>query len=288
MSTKTYLKSSMAMLLAIFITTMSNAQVTIPQPSPTAKFSQKVGLTDVEIEYSRPGVKGRTVFGDLVPYGKLWRTGANMATKLTFSDDVKLGGEDIPAGTYALFTIPGQSEWTIIINKNPNQGGTGNYKEEEDVARFTAKAHSMPMKVETFTIDLGTVTNTSASISIIWENTIVSFPIEVEIDEQVEASIKSSLTVNPYDYFNAAVYYRDAGKDLDQALEWFDLALEAYEKENRNVFWIYRQKSLLQAKMNDYKGAIATAETSLAKAKEANNADYIKMNEESIAEWKKK
>ena len=126
------------LLLSVFIGS-SYGQIELPAPSPTATFSQKVGLTEVSINYSRPSKKGRAVFGDLIPYGKLWRTGANNATKFTFSDDVKIDGKDLPAGTYALFTIPGDNEWTIIFNKNFNQGGTADYKESEDALRVTVK-----------------------------------------------------------------------------------------------------------------------------------------------------
>ena len=161
---KLQMKSFLLAIVLFMAFTVVEAQIETPQPSPTATFSQKVGLTDVKITYSRPSVKGRKIFGDLVPYGQLWRTGANMATKFEFSDDVKIEGQDIPAGTYALFTIPGEEEWTVIFNKNWQQGGTGNYKEEEDAIRFTVKPGDMPMSVETLVIDINNVTSTSSSI----------------------------------------------------------------------------------------------------------------------------
>jgi hypothetical protein len=264
------------------------AQIETPAPSPTATFSQKVGLTQVTIEYSRPSMKGRQIYGNLVPFGKLWRTGANMATKITFADDVKIAGNDLPAGTYAIFTIPNKDEWTVIFNKNANQGGTGNYKESEDALRVQVKPHTISDKIETFMINIEDVTPTSAVLELGWESTLVHVPMEVSIDERIMASIKRAMSPNPNDYFSAAVYYRESGKDLNQALEWIDECIKIHEGNGRNVFWIYRQKSLIQADMGKVKDAIATAKVSLTKAQEAGNDDYIKMNEDSISEWSKK
>lgn len=274
-------------LLCVFMSN-SYAQIELPAPSPTAAFSQKVGLTDVTINYSRPSKKDREVFGDLVPFGKLWRTGANMATKFTFSDDVKIGGKDLPAGTYALFTIPGEEEWTIIFNKNPNQGGTGNYKESEDALRVTVKSKKIADTIETLFINLEDITPTSAKIELGWESTIVHIPLEVSIDERIMAAIDNSMNISAGTYQQAALYYQQAGKDLNQSLEWMNKALEMQEAQGNNVFWMYRQKSLIQADMKKYDDAIATAKISLEKATEAKNDDYVKMNTESIAEWSKK
>ena len=266
----------------------SFGQIELPAPSPTATFSQKVGLTEVSINYSRPSKKGRTIFGDLVPYGKLWRTGANNATKFTFSDDVKIGGKDLPAGTYALFTIPGEDEWTIIFNNNFNQGGTGNYKESEDALRVNIKSIKIPATIETLLINVEDLKPTSAIIEILWESTVVQIPLEVSVDERIMASIDQAMKINPNTYYSAAIYYRDSGKDLNQALEWMNEAIKIYEADGRNVFWVYRQKSLLEADMKKYSNAVTTAKVSLEKAKEAGNDDYVKMNSESIAEWSKK
>jgi tetratricopeptide (TPR) repeat protein len=273
------------MLLACFTYVNVNAQIETPAPSPTATFSQKVGLTDVTIEYSRPSMKGRSIFGDLVPHGKLWRTGANMATKITFSDDVKIDGKGLAAGTYAIFTIPAEDEWTVIFNKNYNQAGTGNYEESEDALRIQAKPHKIGDKIETFTINIEDVKPSSAVIEFGWENVIVHVPLDVSIDDKIMASIERAMSPNPNNYYAAAVYYRESGKDLDQALEWIDECLRIHEAAKRNVFWIYRQKSLIQADMGKYPDAIITAEISLSKAQEAGNDDYIKMNKESIDEW---
>jgi hypothetical protein len=263
------------------------AQIELPAPSPTATFSQKVGLTDVEIVYSRPGVKGRKIFGELVPYGELWRTGANQATRITFSDDVKIQGKDLEAGTYALFTIPGKDEWTVIFNKKANQSGTGSYKEAEDALRVNVKTEAHGHIHETFTINIDEVRDNSAVISLTWENVSVAIPIEVEIDDRIMASIDRTLTPQPNEYYQAALYYSDSGRDLDQALEWMNKALSAYDEQGRNVFWMHRQKALLLAKMKKYKDAVAAAKTSLELAQKAGNNDYIRMNEASIKEWSK-
>jgi hypothetical protein len=281
-------------LLMLLITCLAfgtaSAQIETPASSQLAKFSQKVGLTDVSVEYSRPSMKGRKIYGNLVPFGALWRTGANMATKLTFSDDVKIGGKDLKAGTYALFTIPGKDEWTIILSTNINQGGTGTYKESEDALRVNVKPKTMDATVETFLISLEDVQMNKAMIEIVWENTVVHIPLEVSIDARIEASIQKTLNPSPSanDYFAAATYYREAGKDLNQALSWINECIKIHEAANRNVFWVYRQKSLIEADMKKYPDAIKTANISLAKATEAKNDDYIKMNKESIAEWSKK
>ena len=263
----------------------AQAQIELPRPSPTATLSQKVGLTDVEIVYSRPSVKGREIFGDLTPYGQLWRTGANMATKFTFGDAVKIAGHDLPAGSYALFTIPGKDESTIIFNKNWKQDGTANYKESEDALRVTAKPEHIDQKVESFTIDLNNLRDKSADIVLSWENTVVKIPMEVNIDDRIMASIKNAMTISPNTYYQAATYYLNSGKDLNEALTWIDKAIEMYEQDNSSPYWVYRTKALIQADLKDYKGAIETARLSSEKAKAAGNMDYVKLNEKSVAEW---
>ncbi len=280
-------------LLTIIITVLvltfeqTQAQIELPAPSPTATFSQKVGLTDVEIIYSRPSVKERKIFGGLVQYGELWRTGANRATKITFSDKVKIGGMALDAGSYALFTIPGEKEWVVIFNTRAEQSGSGQYKQEEDAIRLNVKPIMHGHIHETFTISIDDVRNTSATINLIWENTQVKIPLEVEVDERVMAAIDRALNVNPNDYYQAALYYMDSGRDLNQALDWMNKAMDAREEQGGAPFWMHRQKALLLADMKKYDDAIASAATSLDLAKKANNMDYVRMNEASIAEWKK-
>ena len=271
----------------VFMVFQSHAQIEIPSPSPTATFSQKVGLTTISITYSRPGKKDREVFGGLVPYNELWRTGANSATKVEFSDDVKINGKELKAGTYALFTIPGEKEWTVIFSTKSNQGGTEQYKQEEDALRVTVAPVSSPTTVETFTIMLQNVTNTSADLQLSWENVIVNVPVEVAIDEKIMASIDQNLTIQPGNYYQAAVYYHESGKDLNQALDWINQGIAIWEKGEQNIYWVYRRKSQIQADMKNYKEAIVTAEICKKKAQEAGNDQYVKYSEDSIAEWKK-
>ncbi len=259
-------------------------QLKTPAPSPTQTLKQNFALGDITIEYSRPSVKGRVVFGDLVPYDKLWRTGANASTKITFSDKVKLEGTDVPAGTYSLYTIPGKTEWTIILNKNTTLWGTDGYKQEEDIARFKVKSMTMNDKVETFTINVADVTAASANVDIIWEKTRVVFNIASNIDSVMMKNIETALSpADKRPYYQAANYYFENGKDLNKALEWVNKAIE----QNPKAFYMVHLKAKIQMKLKDYKSAIASAEQSIALAKDAKNDDYVKLNEKLIEEAKK-
>jgi len=258
-----------------------NAQITTPQPSPESTVKQKVGLTDVEIVYCRPGVKDRKIYGDLVPFGEIWRTGANASTKVKFSHDVKLGMKDVPAGEYALYMIPGESTWTIILHKNLTYWGVGDYKQEEDLLRFDVKSSKLNDKVETMTINFADITMESANINLDWENTRVSIPLTVEVDSKVQADIDKAMKgVTPGTYYSAASYYLAADKDQEQALNWINKALEKEEK-----FWYVRKKALILANLGKYKDAIAAATRSMELAKEADNSNYVESNKKSIAEW---
>ncbi len=239
-------------------------------------------MVDVSITYSRPSAKGRKVFGDLVPYDKLWRTGANMATKLTVSDSLKIAHFWVPKGEYAIFTVPGQLEWVVIISKQANLSGTNGYKDSEDVGRFKVKPQSIPF-VETFTINFANLTTQSAEMQLDWENTRITFPIHSEPDRAVMKNIETALTIPARNYYQAANYYYEIDKDFNKALEWINMAIS----NNYERYWVLRLKSLIQAKLGDYKGAIATAEHSIELAKKDNDDAYVKMNEESIATWKK-
>lgn len=271
--------------LLMVATLFANAQVKTPAASPTAKIMETIGMTDVEIAYSRPSMKERQIFGGLVPYGEIWRTGANASTKITFSSDVVIEGNDLKAGTYALYTIPNEGEWTIIFHKNTTYWGVGGYKEEEDAFRFNVKSTKIENTVETFTIGVSNMGLGTANIDISWENTMVSFPIDTKVDAQVQSSIEKTLAgPSMDDYYQAASYNFMADKDLKQALEWITLAME---KGGNEKFWMVRRKALIEAKLGDYKAAIASAKLSLELAEKAGNKDYIRMNEESIKEWKK-
>lgn len=260
-------------------------QIKTPQPSPLATITQQIGVMEVKVEYSRPGVKGRKIFGDLVPFNQLWRTGANATTKFSFSDDVMIEGILVPAGDYGLYTIPGEEEWTIIFNKNLGWG-INRYDEKDDVARFTVKPVKHSGNVETFTIGFSHLRDNWAYVDLSWENTMVQFKIEFDVDSKVMSQI-ARVMENPEvqlanTFYNAADYYYRNDKDLKLALEWIDKAIY-YRKD---AFWMVRLKSLIEAKMGDYKKAIKTAEQSIALARNAGNQEYVKMNEDSIAEWK--
>ncbi len=272
---------SLIMTLGIF---SLNAQIRTPQPSPTSKIEQSVGLSTITVEYSRPGVKGRKVYGDLVPFGQPWRTGANQGTKLTFSDDVKINGKEIKKGKYSLFTIPGENEWSIILHTDANLGvpGGDDYKVADEAIRFTAKPSKLGFNMESFTIDFANIKDNGADLYLAWENTVVSFNIDVNTDARVMAGIKSTMAgPSAGDYMNAANYYSSAGKDINQAVTWAAKAVSM----GSNQFFNLRQYSLILAKAGKYTEAIAVAKESLTKSQEAKNNDYIKMNEASIKEW---
>ncbi|XLS30507.1 DUF2911 domain-containing protein [Flavobacteriaceae bacterium M23B6Z8] len=277
------MKKSVIVALLIMASATITAQVKTPAPSPLSKLEQKVGLTDVTVTYSRPSMKGRTIFGNLVPYGKLWRTGANANTVITFSDDVKVGDQDLKAGSYAIFTKPGEQQWDVIFYSDTNNWGTPREWDEAKVAAtVTAEVMPIPFDVETFAIDFNNLTNNGAHLEILWEKTYIAVPITVPTVEKAVASIESTMSgPSANDYYGAAVYYLEEGKDLDKAKEWIDMAIA----KRPEAFWMYRQKSLIHAKMGDKKGAIAAAKTSMELAKKANNADYVKLNEDSLKEW---
>ncbi|WP_242095060.1 DUF2911 domain-containing protein [Aestuariivivens sediminicola] len=262
-----------------------NAQVETPAPSPFSKLEQKVGLTDVTLEYSRPGVKGRTVFGDLVPFGKIWRTGANARTKITFSTDATIDGQTLEAGSYSIFTIPNAESWEVIFYNDGKEFGTPTELDPQYVAaRTTVKTYPIPFSVETFTLDINNIMNSSATVDFIWEKTYVGVPFTVPTDAAVTASIKNVMSgPGPNDYFQAAVYYLQEGKDIQQAKTWIDKAVEMSKDNPR--FWVLRQQSLIHAKAGSKASAIAAAKASLKYAEEAGNDDYIKMNKESLKEW---
>lgn len=274
------------LLIAVFAMSFCGySQIQTPQPSPFSKIEQKVGLTDVTLEFSRPNMRNRTIFGDLVPYGKVWRTGANSRTKITFSDDVKVDGTTLKAGTYAIFTIPNKESWEVIFYTEHAGGGAPQELDDTKVAaRVKAEVYPMPMKIETFTMTFDDLTNDSAVLGMLWEETYVGVQFTVPTADKAMASIESVMAGEPKsnDYYSAAVYYFQEGKDIKKAKEWIDKAISMSEKP---AFWQLRQQSLIYAKAGDKKGAIEAAKKSLAGAEDAKNDDYIKMNKDSLKEW---
>jgi hypothetical protein len=267
----------------------SGAQVVIPAASPQGSVSTTVGLTDIKIDYYRPRAKGRKIFGTeatvLVPYGKIWRTGANGGTRISFSDDVKVEGTAVPKGEYLLLSWPGATEWTFSLYKDSELGGNmGAYDASKDLVKFKAKPEKLTEKVEMLTFAIGDLSadSKSAKVQLAWENTSVKFTVTTDFDEKVMASIKENTQVSPNNYFQAAVYYLESGKDLKQALEWVDKAAEGMS----SPFWVLHQKAKIQKGLGDKAGAIATATASLESAKKAGNADYQRMNEDLIKSLK--
>ncbi|WP_196885171.1 DUF2911 domain-containing protein [Aureivirga sp. CE67] len=271
-------------LIAASIST-ADAQITTPQPSPKSSLEQIVGISEITVDYSRPATRGRKIFGGLVPYGKLWRTGANNNTKVTFNSNVSVEGESIKKGAYALYTIPNESDWEIIFYEDTDNWGLPRKWDESKVA---AKFRVPTMKIanaESFTIDITDINMGGATMNIYWATTKVSFKVTVPTSELVTESINEIMSgPSAADYASAARFYFDSGKDTKKALEWMNKALELGGEK----FWLLRQKSLMQAKLGDYKEAIVTAKRSLKLAKENKNDDYVKMNEDSIKEWRKK
>ena len=260
-----------------------SAQLKMPQPSPKAKVEQVVGLTDISLEYSRPGVKGRTIYGDLVPYDKIWRTGANKNTMITFSSKVTVEGKELEAGSYAIFTKPGKENWEVIFYSDTDNWGTPKEWDDAKVAaKVMVKPVKIPMNVETFTIMFSDIKMDSAILNLLWENTEVAVKMEFPTKETAMANIQKVLAgPSASDYYQTAVFYKDAG-DLEKAKENIEKAVSIRKEP---AFWMHRQHSLILAGLGKKEEAIAAAKTSLELAKKAENEDYVKMNEKSLKEW---
>ena len=276
--------------LLLFTVNLSFSQINTPRVSPASEVEQMVGLTKIEIEYSRPSMRGREVFGNLVPFGKVWRTGADNSTKISFDTDVIISGKTIQSGTYSIFSIPNKESWEIILYSDVELWGVPRDWSENKIvfsSMFDVKKLKKSNTVETFTISFNDLTNNDVNMSISWENTSVDIKIEVPTRSMVESDINKVLSDNPKssDYYAAAVFYRQENINLDKALEWMNKAIEMNESPR---FWQYRQQSLIMAANDKFADAVDAAKKSLNLAIEADNQDYIKMNRESIAEWSKK
>lgn len=290
------MKNKLILFVLLFASyEIANAQITLPAASSAGKVYAKVGLTDVEIEYSRPKMKGRQIFGAgadfLVPFGEIWRTGANQGSIITTSADLTVGGQNLPAGEYMIITIPAADSWDVIFYKDKSIGGNmTNHKEEDEQIRVKGMVSKRTEAVEVLTFNISDISedNTTAAIELAWENTSVKVEVKTDFDKVVMKQIENSTKVSPGTYIAAANYYFSTGRDIDQALEWMDLYLAA----NPNAFWNIHLKARMLAKKGDkksVKAAIATAEESLAKAKAADSDfGYIKQNEDLIAELSKK
>ncbi len=264
------------------------AKLDLPAPSPTATLKQRVGVTDIEVVYSRPSMKGREIFGKLEPFGTVWRTGANNATRISFSTAVKVQGSALAAGTYELFTIPGREEWTVIFQKAGKQWGSYAYDQKNDTLRVAARVIDFGAPVETFTIDFNTLRDSSATMNLLWERTLISLKIEMDLSSlipQIEAFMAGPGEKKPY--VNAAMFYLDNGLDLKKALAWMDAAIA----EQPDAFYYVYRKAKVQAAMGDKAGALATAKASIADAMAKAPSpllrdEYVRLNNELIASLK--
>lgn len=270
---------ALALAAALSVSVAATAQIVTPQPSPAAKLEQRIGITDFTLSYSRPSAKGRQIFGGLIPNGEIWRFGANAPTKLKFADTIKVGGQTLAPGEYAIYAIPSQSEWTILFGKNPNTQA-GDFKQAEAAARVSVKPEGLPMNVETFTLDFNDITPTGANLVMMWEKTLVKVPIAVDYDRRVMAAINKSMT-DISNYWAAANYYYETNKDLKQALEWSNKVVE-----RNNQFWTVHLQAKIYKKMGDCTNATAAATKSRDMAQQAKNRDYVAMNERIIEECK--
>lgn len=266
----------------LLMTSMVQAQqIQMPQASPAAQISQKVGLTDVSVEYSRPSMKGRKIFGELVPFGQVWRTGANAATLLTFSTPVTIEGKELPAGTYAIYSIPDKNLWTLIISSNTKLWGAVGYDQADDIMRFMVKPGKTGQRYETMEINFVDMTDTGASVAIKWENTRVKFRIETEVDAIVMGQIKELVIEqepqNPGLYYQAANYYFTNNKDMDLAYDWITKSVDDDPK-----YWTMHLKAKIELALGKKKEAIESAQKSMEMAKEAKNPDYVGLNERLI------
>lgn len=277
------MKKLLSVLAVSSIICTSSAQtLRTPAPSPTQTLKQDFALSSVEVSYSRPGVKDRKVFGDLVPYGKVWRTGANQATTITFGEEVTFGDKKVPAGKYGLLTIPNTGEWTIILTKQLDVTSPSSYKQDQDVARVSVKPDELPFAIESFMMVFDNVRASSMDLILLWEKTAVTVPIKSDVETKVMAQIDNLMNKDNRPYFNAAMYYMENGKDLNKAVTWLDKAIE----QNPKAFWVYHQKANALAKLGKKQEAISSANKSIELAKEAKNDDYVALNQKLLATLK--
>ena len=270
-----YTISFICLLLSFSI--CKSQRLKTPTLSPFSEISQEIGLTKISLKYSRPSAKGRKVFGNLVPYNTIWRTGANASTKITFTESAKIGGQTILPGTYAIYTIPSEDLWTIIIHSNTTLRSIAGdaYKSADDIFRFEVKPIKTTNYVESFTMQFATLTSDSLELQLVWENTLISIPMKLEVASQIEQQMtefmKTPESIPHRTYFEAAQYYSNNGKDLNEALDFIDKALEKSPENFRYGLL----KAKIHTKMNNYKDALIVVEIANTWAKNKNNANYI-------------
>jgi len=277
------MKKSILILSSILVFSLAQSQtISFPQASPTTTVSQNFATSKIELSYSRPSAKGRKIYGDVVPFGSIWRTGANSATTISFGEDVKINNTEIKAGKYGLLTIPDATEWTIILTKDLTVTNAQAYKQENDVLRFSVKPETLPYFTETFEIEIANVKTNQVDIELIWEKTSVSFTIKTDLDSKLSKQIAEVMGKDSRPYYQSANWYYENGKDLKTAYEWVNKAVDA----NPNAFWVLHLKAKIQKSLKDYNAAIATATISLEKAKADGDEAYVKNNEKLINDIK--
>jgi tetratricopeptide (TPR) repeat protein len=272
-------------LMALAMAFISQAQtVKVPAPSPLQTLKQNFALSEITIEYSRPSARGRAVYGDVVPFGKVWRTGANGSTKITFGEDVKVEGKAVKAGIYALYSIPGKDSFTFMLYKDLKLGGdVANYNAENELIRFAVKSSKLTEKVETFTMNVADITATSSNIELTWENTRAAFNVTADIDASIMAAIDKALNKDNKPYYQAASYYYDNNKEMKVALEWVNKAVE----QNPKAYWVMLLKAKIELKLKDKAAAKASAEKVIEMAKADKDDSYVKNGENLLIEINK-
>ena len=271
-------------ILAVIIypSIQASAQVHIPAPSSTQTIKQDFGMGSIELTYSRPNARGRKIYGSLVPWNKIWRTGANAATRIVFKDAVEIGGKKIDSGTYVMYTIPGIDNWQIILNRGINNWGTDGYKDADDVCRFMIQPVKLKNKLETFTMQFEDIKAESCELHIMWQKTDVVIPISTNIKEKLRAQIDAAMLTDKKPYWQAAQFYNEYDKNLSRALENCTKAIEGNDK----AYWIWIYKAKIQKEMGDDAGAMVSSKKSLEMARDAKNDDYVKMNLDLQKKWK--
>ncbi len=261
--------------ISAFICSCIFAQVKMPAPSPTQVLKQDFGIGSIELTYSRPSTKGRKIFGELVPFNKLWRTGANAATMIRFSEPVEIKGKKIDTGSYVLYTIPNADSWEIVLNKGLSNWGIDGYKESEDVARFYVDVQHAKEKIENLTMQFDDIKPTSCNLNIMWDKTMIAIPIECNIQDRLKKSIEAAMLTDKKPYWQAAQFYNEWEKNSTKALDNATKALV----DNPKAYWIWLYKAKIQQEMGDKAGALESSKKSMDLAAADKNDDYVKLNE---------
>lgn len=276
------MKKSLLFAAISFLSFAAFSQVKMPAPSPTQSIKQEFATGSIELRYSRPSMKGRKIFGDLVPYGKLWRTGANAATSIKLTEPVDIMGKQLDTGSYVLYTIPGTDSWEVIFNKGLKNWGVDGYKESEDVLRVSVPVMKLKETRESFTMQFANVKPESCELMIMWDKTGIAVPFKANIRARLRDQIEADLKADKKPYWQAAQFYYEYEKNLPKALDYVSRATE----QNPEYYWIWLYKAKIQKEMGDKQGAVASSTKSLELATADKNEDYIKLNKDLLKELK--